>query len=226
MSTLDFTIHTEKDLREAVMDLGFLPFFSNSIPGFSIEEHCPPDIWFTDEPGPWEWKGPVIRQTGCAYGKFIEHKAVYISPELFPDFANFRRDGYDFDSRYEEGLATQRENVMYGLISENAPILSKSLKALGNYRKGGNKGFDPVMLSLQSRCYVLISDFRYMTDKFGRRYGWGVAEYSTPERFMGSSFTDRVYVREPEESRDRVLSHLSRILPGTDTASLMHILKG
>lgn len=225
MGALDFTIRTEKDLKEAVMDMGCLPFFTNSIPGFSIEEHVSPDIWFTDEPGPWEWKGPVIRETGCAYGKFLERKAAYISPDFFPDFANFRREGYDFDSRYEEGLATQRENTLYNLVAENAPILSRSLKALGNYRKGGAKGFDPTMLALQSRCYVLISDFRYMTDKFGQRYGWGVAEYSTPEALMGTAFTDRVYEREPEASRDRVVERLKRILPHVDEAVILRFLK-
>jgi len=225
MGTLDFMIRSEKDLKDAVEELGFLPFFTNSIPGFSIEEHVSPEIWFTDEPGPWEWKGPVIRSTGCAYGKFFEHKAAYISPRFFPDFANFRRDGYDFDSRYEEGLATQRENTLYNLVSDNAPILSRNLKVLGNYRKGGAKGFDPTMLSLQSGCYVLISDFRYMTDRFGRRYGWGVAEYSTPERFMGASFTDRVYEREPEESLERILSHFQTILPGTQEEAILRFLK-
>lgn len=27
-----------------------------------------------------------------------------ISPKWFPDFANFRRQGYDFDARYDDGL--------------------------------------------------------------------------------------------------------------------------
>ena len=41
----NFTIRKKKDLLEAVNQFDFLPFFANSIPGFSIEEHIAPRIW-------------------------------------------------------------------------------------------------------------------------------------------------------------------------------------
>lgn len=168
----------------------------------------------------WEWKGPVIRETGCAYGKFFEKKACYISREWFPDFANYRRDGYDFDSRYDDGLAPFRDKQLYDLVEGNAPIISKQLKQLGNYRKSGNKGFDTIINRLQSQCYVIISDFVYMKDKYGNPYGWGVAEYSTPEVFMADSFTDKVYQRPPEESYEKILKHFMKLFPNTDIAKL------
>jgi hypothetical protein len=34
-----FTIRSEADLIKAINKYGFLPFFRNSIEGFSIEEH-------------------------------------------------------------------------------------------------------------------------------------------------------------------------------------------
>lgn len=102
MAGMQFTIWSEADLIKAINKYGFLPFFRNSIEGFSIEEHIAPEHWYYSNSGQWdawEWKGPVIQKTGCAYGKFFEHKAVYISKVWFPDFANYRRDGYDFDAR-------------------------------------------------------------------------------------------------------------------------------
>ncbi|MCH5258390.1 MAG: hypothetical protein J1F18_01495 [Lachnospiraceae bacterium] len=220
----DFYIRTKDDLIRAVNDLGFVPFFRNSIEGFSIEEHIDPKLWFGDEEGPWEWKGPVIRETGCAYGKFFEKKAVYISSEWFPDFANYRRDGYDFDARFDDELASYQDKRLFDLVDTNAPILSKNLKQLGNYRKGGNKGFDTVITRLQAECYVIISNFTYLTDKRGQEYGWGVAEYSTPERFMGSEFTQRVYQRTPEESYERIYDHLKKMLPNASEAKLKKVL--
>ena len=220
----NFYIRKKEDLIRAVNDLGFLPFFQNSIEGFSIEEHVDPKIWFGDIEGPWEWKGPVIRELGCAYGKFFERKAVYISKEWFPDFANYRRDGYDFDSRFDDELASYQDKKLFDLVDANAPVLSKNLKQLGNYRKGGNKGFDTVITRLQAECYVVISDFKYMTDKFGQQYGWGVAEYSTPERFMGSDFTEKVYSRTPQESYERIFRYLKDILPDADDRSLKKLL--
>lgn len=87
-----------EDLIEAVNYFGFLPFFENEIEGFSIAEMCDPSIYFTGVEGPWEWKGPVISELQCAYGKFFNKKAGFITKKWFSDFANYRRDGYDFDA--------------------------------------------------------------------------------------------------------------------------------
>lgn len=225
MNINDVHIRTFGDLKAAVQELGFLPYFTNSVPGFSIEEHVDPRVWFGEEPGTWEWKGPAINELHCAYGKFFERKAVYISREWFPDFANYRRNGYDFDARYEDGLASYGDKVLYELVAENSPVLSKSLKAMGDYRKGGNKGFDTRITRLQLQGYVIISDFVYMVDKHGREYGWGVAEYSTPEKFLGGQFSESVYRREPEESYERIRQHLHKILPDADDASIRRLLR-
>ena len=222
----NFTIGSAEELIQAVKDFGFVPFFENDIPGFSLEEHIAPGCWFDDAEvwSAWEWKGPVIRKMKCAYGKFLCNKAVYISPKCFPDFANYRRDGYDFDARYDDGLASRDDRDLYGLIEGNSPILSKSLKALGNYRKGGRKGFDGSITRLLKECYVIISDFKYATDKAGNEYGWGIAEYTTPEQFLGKKFSEEAYKRTPEESYDRLLRHFKKILPDADEAKIRKML--
>ena len=56
-------------------------------------------------------------------------------------------------------------------------------------------------------------------------YGWGVAEYSTPEKYMGDKFTDKVYQREPEESYKLILEHLKKILPQASEEQIKKILK-
>ncbi len=125
---LDFMIHTEQDLERAVESYGILPLFRNAVPGWSVEEHAAPETWFTDQEGVWEWKSPVIWGTGCAYGKFLGGKAVFISREWFPDFANWRRDGYDFDARFEDELASYQDKYLFELTDSMAPVLSKDLK--------------------------------------------------------------------------------------------------
>ena len=220
----DFTVETMEDLADAVERFGIVPLFSNSIPGFSVEEHVRPRAWFSEEPGVWEWKGPVIRQTGCAYGKLFERKAAFVSREVYTDLANYRRDGYDMDSRWDEGLARYEDKRLFDLVDGNAPVLSGRLKQLGDYRKGGRKGFEPAMLRLQSMCYVLVRDFVYQQDRWGRLYGFGVAEYSTPEKTMGEAFTGRVYSREPEESRERLMDLLRSLHPEADEAALARFL--
>ena len=227
MSNYNFTVRTKADLINAVETYGIVPFFANSIPGFSVEEHAAPGIWYGEDSSwpAWDWKGEVIRETGCAYGKFFENKAAFVSRDWFPDLANYRRDGYDFDSRYDEGLAAYRDKDLYELLDANAPILSKGLKTIGDYRKGGKKGFDTIITRLQAQCYVVTSDFVYARDKYGSTYGWGIAEYSTPEKLFGSEFCDKVYEREPEESYQRLFDHIRSLFPAVDEKLIRKILK-
>ena len=224
----DFTVTSKQDMIRAVETYGFLPLFANSVPGFSIEEHVIPEVWYSagsDDWPVWEWKGPVIRECGCAYGKFFEKKAVFISREWFPDFANWRRDGYDFDARWDDGLASYRDRDLYELLAANAPIVSTELKERGGYGKGGRKGFETLITRLQAQGYVLISDFVYPKNKQGEPYGWGLAQYSTPERFFGPSFRETLYDRPPEESFARILRHLQKVLPQADEALLRRFLR-
>ncbi len=174
----DIYISTIEDLLGAVEEYGIVPYFRNSLPGFSIEEHVDPLAWFyEDREGVWEWKGPVIRRTGCAYGKFFEKKAAFVSREWFFDLANFRRDGYDYEGFFNDELGSYKDKALFDLIEANGPILSRELKRLG-----GNTGFDTSIGRLQHQCFVVISDFKYMKDKHGKEYGWGVAEYATAEQ--------------------------------------------
>ncbi len=224
----DFVIRTREDLVRAVEAYGFLPLFRNPVSGFSVEEHASPEVWYSEGDSRWdvwEWKGPVIREIGCAYGKFFGKKAAFVSREWFPDLANYRRDGYDFDARWDDGLVSYADKDLYELIDRTAPVLSTELKYLGGYGKGGRKGFDTSVTRLQAQGYVIISDFIYETDRSGRRCGWGVAQYSTPEKFFGEEFRKEAYRRTPEESFTRVLGQLKKILPDAEEAVLRKILR-
>ena len=78
---------------------------------------------------------------------------------------------------------------------------------------------------LQMRTFALIPDFKYQRDRWGLPYGWGVAEYSTPEAFFGEDFADDAFARTPEESYRRVTEHLRIILPGSAEAQIAKLLK-
>lgn len=64
-----------------------------------------------------------------------------------------------------------------------------------------------------------------MKDKFGNPYGWGVAEYSTPEVFIGESFADKVYSCSPEESNEKLLEHFCKMFPNTDIKAIKRFIK-
>ena len=42
-------LHTLSDCAALIHAVGFIPLFTNSIPGFSIEEHTTAAQWWTDD---------------------------------------------------------------------------------------------------------------------------------------------------------------------------------
>ena len=51
-------IRSAAELTAWVQEIGFLPFFTNEVPGFSAEEHTASHAWWTGNKGtdPWEWR--------------------------------------------------------------------------------------------------------------------------------------------------------------------------
>ena len=218
-------IKTKEDIVRLVNELGFLPYFQGEIPGFSIEENTRV-MWGGAEDGgsPWEWKGPIIRAAHCAYGKFYRGRAMYISSDWFPDFANFRRDGYDYDARVDDGLARHQDERLMEVLTARGSLLSRELKSLSCLSEESRKRYDQSLTFLQMQGYITTEDFVYETDRLGRPYGWGLARYATPEHFFGGSFTSHVYEREPEESRERLRTHLTKLLPQATSAQIKRLV--
>lgn len=230
---MDIYIKTKQDLIDAVEKCGIVPFFSNNIKGFSIEENVDPKAYFGESQGVWEWKGPVILETKCAYGKFFLNKAAFISRDWYYDFANYRRDGYDFDARVSDGLASYNEEFLYGILTSHPTMLSKTAKALGGYvkpRERGKdsweprKGFDTTINKLMMKGYIIIVDFDYEVDSNGEFYGWGISRYSTPEHFFGKTFAKKCYKRTPEESYKRLFRQIKKLNPDADELQIRKFL--
>ena len=96
-----------QDVDEAVEYInrvGFLPLFKNEIPGFSLEERTVAEYWWSDDPvrDPWRWRIAIAKKHDILYGKFFAKKAGFISKKWLLVFANYRRDGYDFDALFED----------------------------------------------------------------------------------------------------------------------------
>ena len=100
-----------EELIRWIHEIGFLPLFKNEIDGFSVEENTVDLAWWTGDPNqdPWEWRALIACSGRVAYGKFFGKRAGFISMAWFLHFANWRRDGYDFDSRWEDERATMRQ---------------------------------------------------------------------------------------------------------------------
>lgn len=248
-------IHSVDDMEQLVVEKTFLPFFVNDIPNLSIEEETPSELWFDDEnPGPWEWKGPVIGMGSAAYGKFYNGKAGYVRLDWYPDFANYRRGGLSADEAIRKKVLNKDEALILSTIREHHTLLTteirklcgyskphqhgpmlnplekvlaaKEKKVIGNRRpKSERMSMQTALTHLQMRGYLVIANFEYKHDKQGKRYGWGVARYCTPEDFYGNEIFNEVSHRSPEESYSRMFSFLKSHLPQATDENIKRLLQ-
>lgn len=217
-----YRIRSWQELINWVNEVGFLPLFKNEVDGFSAEEHTSSRYWWTGDPeqDPWEWRELITRSGQVAYGKFFGKRAGFISKAWFPHFANWRRDGYDFDSRWDEELATFRQKKIMDCFAKREEIFSFELKALAGFGKDGEKNFEGTVTDLQMGGYLLIRDFRQRLNKKGLPYGWPISVYATPEALWGYEHISSAYDTAPEESRKFIYQQVCRHFPSATEAAL------
>ena len=221
-------IRTWQELVHRIDEIGFLPLFQNGIEGFSVEEHTAGCCWWSGDPrqDPWEWRQLMARSGQVAYGKFFGRKAGFISKAWFPHFANWRRDGYDFDSRWDEGLVNLRQKRIMDQFSRRDQRCSFELRELAGFGKGGQKNFEGVVTDLQMGGYLLIQDFRRRLNRMGQPYGWPVSVYGTPEALWGAEHVASAYGTEPARSRELIAGQLRRNFPAATPDALREALGG
>ena len=208
-------IQSWEELIGWIDEVGFLPLFKNEVDGFSAEENTSDLYWWTgdEEQDPWEWRRLIARSGKVAYGKFFGGKVGFISRTWFPHFANWRRDGYDFDSRWDEELATMRQKRIMDCFSEKDEWFSFELKRQAGFGKGGEKNFEGTVTDLQMGGYLLIRDFRRRLNKKGFPYGWHISVYSTPEALWGYDHISSAYSVDPAESRALIYEQIRKNFP-------------
>ncbi|MBR3601988.1 MAG: hypothetical protein IKL49_06670 [Lachnospiraceae bacterium] len=211
-------IHTVEQAIEYINEIGFLPLFKNEIPGFSLEERTVPEYWWSGDVAhdPWEWREIITRTGQVAYGKFFDKKAGFISQEWLPYFANYRRDGYDFDALWDDEKASMKQKKIMDLFAEenaDAELYSFEVKQRAGFGKGGEKNFDGTVTDLEMKTYLCIRDFRQRKNKKGEAYGWAIAVYATPEHIFGYKHVTSAYKEEPVESGKRIVKHMMEVYP-------------
>lgn len=216
-------IHDTEELKNLIRRTGFLPLFSNAVPGFSVEERTVASHWWTDDPSsdPWAWRQTLSRDPELAYGKFFGKKAGFISKEWFPVFANFRRNGYDFDARCDDDLVPYRQKKLMEAFEPDEKMVSRRLlsfeaRQLAGFGKDGLKNFEGTLADLQMQTYLIMSDFRQKINRKGQAYGWHIAILETPETKWGYEHVTGAYQEDPEQSRQQILTHLRRHFPEAD----------
>lgn len=244
-------IHTPADLERLVVTMGILPFFKNDVEGFSIDEHTPRHLWFSDyEEGPWEWKSAVIGGFRAAYGKFFQQKTAFVRLDLYRSLLALRRRGQTPLSL----CATEGSRRVYQAICESETLLTtdirqrcgfaprssqpkspsgrldrhalqaSGLKAPTHTRQKPAENLETLLTRMQMGGILTTADFEYRHTADGRAYGWGVARYTTPELLYPDLFAEPL--PDPQQALDTLTDHLTRLLPNASEAWVRRFLAG
>lgn len=199
-------------MMEFIQEIGFLPLLNSGIDGFSAEDIVDEDCRYVTFPEGgwdwplWKWKGEIVTEMPCMYGKFFNKKAGFISREWWPDFCNYRR------SKYPRPQDDSIEGVVLNTLLSSGSLITRELRtACGFTGKGMRSKFDGYLTKLEMATYIVIEDFVYPHDKHNHEYGWGWSLLNTPEELCGRSSC--LCNRTPEESYQRIFEHLKRLLP-------------
>ena len=217
-------IHSQMGLMELIQEIGFLPLLDSGILGYSAEEMVDEDCRYVVLPDGgwdwplWKWKGPVVTDGDCVYGKFFAGKAGFISREWWPDFFNYRRSSRPAPS---EGSI---EEVILLTLEEHESLITRELRAACGFDGPKMRSkFDGYITRLQMAARIVTEDFVYPRDKHNREYGWGWSLLTTPERLMGKDAC--LCERTPEESYERIRRQLKTICPNATDKQIDKLLK-
>lgn len=216
-------IYTAAGLMELIRETGFLPLLDSGIEGFSAEDLVAEDCRYVTFPEGgwdwplWKWKGEIVTEMPCVYGKFFNKKAGFISREWWADFCNYRRSKFPCpDNDSIEGA------ILSTLLSSGSMITRELRAACGFNGKGMRSKFDGYLTRLEMATYVVTEDFVYPRDKHNREYGWGWSLLSTPEMLYGRETCQ--CARTPEDSFQRIINHLKNVLPQASDKQIIKMI--
>lgn len=218
-------VHSCPELMGLIQEVGFLPLLDSGIAGYSaeaiVDDECRYVVYSDggwDWPL-WKWKGSIITEGHHVYGKFFAGKAGFISREWWPDFYNWRRSKNPVP---EEGSI---EDIILTTLREHGSMINRELRAACDFTgKNMRSKFDAYIGRLQMGTFIITEDFVYPVDKHGREYGFGWSLLTTPEHLLGIEAC-QVSKRTPEESYQRMVEHLSQLLPGATEKQIRKLLK-
>lgn len=213
-------LRNSDDMTRLVNEIGFLPLFDVGVKGFSVEEMTRGQWWTGLSDDPWHWREIAAREGEIIYGKFFNGRAGFVSKQWFAKFANYRRDGYDFDSRWDEGLETPRNQAIMDCVMKSPMIMTSDIK-----KQVGKSGFEGALTDLQMKTYLIIRSFDRKKNRFQEPYGWSIGVMDTPENAFGYEFVSGAYNEKPENSLKDIFSNLQNKVENIDIENLKRILQ-
>ena len=216
-------ISSAAELMGLIDEIGFLPLLDSGIYGFSAEEIVDDDcryVVFSDGGWDWplwKWKGQIVTDMPCLYGKFFNKKAGFISKVWWPDFCNYRRSKFPYPK--DDTI----DGAILDTLRQEGSLITRELRVLCGFNgKGMRSKFDGYITRLQMATYIVTEDFVYPHDKHGKEYGWGWSLLNTPESLYGKEAC--TCSRSPEESLQRLIGQFKKIVPEATEGQILRLV--
>ena len=167
-------VRDQEGMLSLIQEFQLVPFFVNIIPGYSIEEHTPQELWFTDENlGPWDWKIDCIQSGDVAYGKFLYGgKAAFATVDVYREIINWRRSL----PKYKPSPDQQK---VLDYIEEHGSVSVSDVRQLMGLKKSAA---DALLSKIQMQARIITGDISRVYRGADLKYsGWQRSSFCTPE---------------------------------------------
>ena len=222
-------------MYRTIMDVGIVPFMSNHIPGYSIEEMTAPAYWFDGEAGvlgPWDWKIDCVQSGDIVYGKFLGGKAAFATVEWYRELRAWRLGSSSSGpaSSSSSGLSRgSQDQAILDFIGQNGAISIKEVRGLLGVKK---TAADAAITRLQMQCRVVTGDLQRVYRGEDLHYnGWQIGSFTTPEALFGEGdfpfgpkHDPLATEGTPADSLERLLAHMAAVSGCPDRKKLLKLI--
>ena len=167
-------VRNAEGMLNLIRDFRLVPFFSNPISGFSVEEHTPRDLWFTEENlGPWDWKIDCVQSGDIAYGKFLYGgKAAFATVDVYRELMNWRRS-------LPKYAPAPDHQVVLDFVVERGSVTVTDVRRLMGMKKSAA---DALLARLQMQTRLITGDISRVYRGVDLQYsGWQRSCFCAPE---------------------------------------------
>ncbi|MBO7347329.1 MAG: hypothetical protein II463_01885 [Bacteroidaceae bacterium] len=216
-------IYTSAQMMELIDQVGFLPLLDSGIPGFAAEDIVAEECRYYNDPDEgfvwplWQWKGEIVKETHCLYGKVFNRKAGFVSNQWIADLCNYRRSKYPYPT--DDSI----EGAILDTLRMTGSLITRELRAACGFNGPKMRSkFDSYITRLEMATYIVTEDFVYPRDKHNRQYGWGWSLLNTPEELFGRDTLQ--CSNTPQQSFQRIYDHLRTILPDATDQQIRRLI--
>jgi len=167
-------VREPESMLALIREFRIVPFFRNPVAGYSVEEHTPPESWFTEENlGPWDWKIDCVQSGDVAYGKFLwGGKAAFATVDAYREIINWRRA----QPKYRP---TPEQQKILDYTEERGSVSVPEVRRLLGVTKSVA---DSLLAKLQLQTRLITGDIARVYRGPDLTYsGWQRSSFCTPE---------------------------------------------